>query len=169
MLTDPELLKEYRLKRLQRAAEYSLLATFHVFFILAFWGFYEFWIAGVVGIITFCMNLQLTRLREKRRSAPPSDRKRLMADTFESILFVFFIVLLSFAGGAVGWLGFTTQEYYAYLASILTGLFLGGLVGEVWYRLRTFNLLETGEQENYINNLQRSIIFPYFRRRRRNR
>lgn len=161
MLTDRALLREYRVKRLQRGVEYALLVSIHFFFLLAFREYYDVTFASSIALVTFGMNYQLTELRERRRSLGSSSRKRLMADTFESILFLLFIILLSFGGFAEEILKLSTQQYYAYLAAVLGGIFLGALVGEVRFQLRRFPRLDEKRQRNYIANLRRTIILPY--------
>src|SRR5687768_14946843 len=95
----------YRLKRLQRGCEYTLLATVHLFFVISFDEFIEWWMAIALAVSVFGMNLQLTQLRERRRTRSREDRARILADTFESILLLLFIVILSIGGAVKRWLG----------------------------------------------------------------
>src|SRR4051812_8320195 len=99
---DREARSELQLKRFQRAVEYSLLIGLHAFFLVSFRGFYEWWMAALLGVIMFGLNFQLTLLRERRRLAEARSRQRLLADTFESLLFLGFIVALSFGESIEG-------------------------------------------------------------------
>ncbi len=162
MKSDRALIADYTLKRIQRAVEYALLAAFHLFYLVAFQNFYTVWMAIGLGLIMFCMNFQLTQLRERRRTSSAGSRRRILADTIESIMFLVLIVCLSF-GGLVGkWLQLTQQEYLAYIASILGGIFLSGFVGELYWQIRHFRRLDPDRMRNYILNLKRTIILPYF-------
>lgn len=154
---------DYQLKRTQRAVEYLLLAGVNVFFIVSFRSFFEWWMATGLGLSMFFMNLQLTQLREQRRKRSPRDRGRVLADTVESILLLLFIVMLSLGGAFKNLLDIQDQEFLGYVASILAGIFLGGLFGESYWQLRHFSVLETEVRSNYIQNLRRSIIFPFFK------
>ncbi|MCB0712115.1 MAG: hypothetical protein KDD67_07275 [Ignavibacteriae bacterium] len=162
MITDKELLKFYRIKRLQRGVEYILLLTLFIFFLVAFYHYYRFVIILALALIFFGFNLQLTKQRERRRTAPKTSRTSLITDMIESILFLLLIFLMSFPTLFGTLFGSTPQEHYAVIASILCGIFLGGLVGEMRFQLRAFLALSLDEQENYIYNLKRSIIFPYY-------
>lgn len=155
------------MKRLQRAAEYALLATMHIFFLLAFRNFYQWWMALLLAAATFGMNFQLTQLREGRRASATRSRQRLMADTFESILFLIFIVILSAGGVLAKAVAIGDQEYLAYIASILGGLFLAGLLGEAYWQLKHFGSLDPDVRRTYIANLKRTIILPYTSSRKR--
>lgn len=147
--------------------EYTLLVTMHLFFLLAFRSLYSPWMALALGGAVFGMNFQLTQLREARRTANTNNRKRFVADTFESILFLLFIVLLSAGGLLRNMLEIGDQEYLAYVASILGSLFLAGLVGEMYWQYRHFRTLDEERQRNYVENLKRTIILPYTLSRRR--
>ena len=160
-------MRDFRNRRLQRAIEYSLLIAIHLFFLLSFRNFYSWWMAAGLGAATFGMNFRLTQLRERRRAEARRSRNRLIADTFESVLFVFFIVLLSTGGFVRDWLAVSDQEYLAYISAILFSLFLSGFIGETWWQIRRLPFLEIEEQQNYMANLQRTIIFPYLGRRKR--
>ena len=155
----------FRTRRIQRSVEYSLLIATHLFFLLAFRHFYTWWMAMGLGGATFFMNFRLTRLRERRRASARRDRRRIMADTVESLLFLAFVILISTGGAFRSWLDVGDQEYLGYIAAILFGLFLAGFLGETFWQTRRLPELEPEEQENYRSNLPRSIIFPYFRRR----
>lgn len=167
MDSDHSLLLDFRLKRLQRAAEYALLATMHMFFLLAFRSYYRWWMALLLAAATFGMNFQLTQLREQRRMVGGNSRQRLMTDTFESILFLVFIVLLSSGGLLAQAMAVENEEYLGYVAAILGGLFLAGLCGEMYWQFRHFAGLEPEKRRNYILNLRRTIILPFTVQRRR--
>lgn len=158
---------EFRLKRLQRAVEYILLSSIFLFFLLAFHGLYEWWLALGLGLVIFGMNFQLTQLRERRRLTPPRDRSRIIADMVESVLLLLFVVGLLGIGGIWRWMDLQEQEYLAYIASILMGLFLAGLTGEIYWQVRNFHDLDDDEREHYIANLKRTIILPYTISRRK--
>jgi hypothetical protein len=167
MDSDRALIADFTLKRIQRAVEYALLAAMHVFFLIAFRNFYSLWMAVGVGLVMFCMNFQLTQLRERRRTAGVHSRRRILADTFESIMFLVLIALLSF-GGLIGkWLDMADQEYLAYIAAILGGIFLAGFAGELYWQIRHFRRLDPDSMRNYIMNLKRTIILPYVSSRAR--
>ncbi len=167
MSLDKSILTDLRLKRLQRAVEYTLLISIHAFFLMAFHRFYSIWMAIVLALAVFGMNFQLTQQRERRRLAPPESRQRILADTFESILFLFFVALVS-SGGLIGrWLDIGDQEYLGYVAATLGGLFLAGLVGEMYWQRQHFRELDEEGLRNYISNLRRTIILPYTSLRRR--
>lgn len=161
------MIRDLQLKRLQRAVEYALLAAFNFFFLLAFQEYYLWWMALLLGAITFGMNFQLTQLREKRRTADVASRPRIVADAFESILFLLFIVTLTLGGLLRNQLSMTDQEYQAYVSALLIGLFLAGLVGELYWQMRFFGELDQEKRRNYIANLKRTIILPYTVSRRR--
>jgi hypothetical protein len=165
MLRRPErsTLSEYRLKRLQRGLEYTLLTTVHLFFVVSFHNFFEWWMAVGVGLTMFCMNFQLTLLRERRRTRAPKNRGRILADTFESILLLMFIVLLSLGGVLKRWMSMQDQEFLGYVAAILSGMFLAGFLGEIYWQLRHFRRLDGEDRTNYVRNLRRTIIFPYLK------
>jgi len=164
---DKATLADFRLKRLQRAVEYTLLTAIHLFFLLAFQSYYSVWMAIMLAVAVFGLNFQLTQYRERRRIAAPDSRQRILADTFESILFLFFVALIS-SGGLFGrWLDVGEQEYLGYVAATLGGLFLAGLVGEIYWQRRHFRELDEQGLQNYIANLRRTIILPYTTLRRR--
>jgi hypothetical protein len=154
---------EFRLKRLQRGVEYSLLSAVHLFFVLSFHDYLEWWMAAVLGLTMFCMNFQLTQHRERRRTRERRDRGRILADTFESILLLMFIVLISLGGMVKRWLAMQDQEFLGYVAATLAGMFLAGLLGEFYWQLRNFGALDRERRRNYIGNLRRTIIFPYLK------
>ena len=158
--TDPG---SYSLKRLQRAVEYALLIAFHLFFVLSFHEFIQWWMVLAFSVPMFCMNFQLTQLRERRRTRPASDRGRIVGDTVESILFLLFIVLLSIGGATKRWLAMQDQEFLGYVAAALAGLFLAGLLGELYWQSRHIGSLDPDDRANYIGNLRRTIIFPYLK------
>jgi fatty acid desaturase len=158
-------MSRFRTKRIQRGVEYSLLIATHLFFLLAFRHFYTWWMAIGLGGATFFMNFRLTQLRERRRAAERRNRKRIIADTFESLLFLAFVILISTGGAFRSWLNVSDQEYLGYIAAILFGLFLAGFLGETYWQTRRLPELGTEEQEHYMANLHRSIIFPYIGRR----
>ena len=153
------------LKRAQRALEYALLAGMHVFFLIAFRAFYSWAMALVLGLASFGMNFQLTQLRERRRVEARMDPRRLLADTIESILFLLFVVALSLGGVLRSWMAIAYTEYLGYVAAILGGIFIAGLVGEIYWQLRHLRQLDADRMGNYVANLHRTIIFPYLRRR----
>ena len=167
MSRDRELLQEFRLKKLQRAAEYALLTAMHLFFLLAFRDYYTWWVALLLAGATFGMNFQLTQLREQRRVNAVHSRGRVVADTFESILFLIFIVIISSGGLLWRVVDITDQEYLAYVAALLGGLFLAGLYGEVYWQLKHFGSLDPDRQRNYVANLKRTVILPFTFSRRR--
>jgi hypothetical protein len=164
---DHSIIQDLRLKRLQRAAEYALLAAIHLFFLLAFRSYYRWWMALLLGAITFGMNFQLTQIRERRRTAAARNRQRVLADAFESVLFLIFIAALSLGGLLQKYIDVGDQEYLAYVASLLMGLFLAGLVGELFWQAKYLGELPDTERRNYIANLKRTIILPYTITRRR--
>lgn len=161
MMSDRALIADFTLKRIQRAVEYALLAAMHLFFLLAFRNFYTWWMAAGLGLVMFCMNFQLTQLRERRRTAATNSRRRVLADTFESIMFLVLIASMSFGGLAGKWLHMRDQEYLAYIAAILDGIFLAGFTGELYWQIRHFRTLDPDRMRNYILNLKRTIILPY--------
>lgn len=161
------MLADLRLKRLQRAAEYALLTSLHLFFLLAFREFYRWWMALLLALITFGANFQLTQQREQRRTGPVESRRRIMADAFESILFLVFIAALSAGGLLQHVIDMTEQEYLAYVAALLGGLFMAGLVGELYWQARHYSRLNRGRRHNYVENMKRTIILPYTAARRR--
>lgn len=168
MITDKGLLRFYRIKRLQRSIEYVLLFSLFLFFLIAYYGYYRLYIIVILAVIFFGLNVQLTRQRERRRTAPQLNRTAIVTDMIESILFLLLVLLMSFPSIFGTLFGSTPQEHYALIASILCGIFLGGLVGEIRFQLRAFPLLTHERQENYIRNLKRSIVLPYFTMRRGN-
>lgn len=161
---DQRLLKEYRLKRMQRAVEYTLMTAIFLFFLISFFNLYRLLFAIVLFLLFFGMNLQLTMLREKRR-ATLAQRKRLVADTSESLLFLGLILLFSFPSITASTLGSTPEEHYALIASLLCGIFVGGLAGEVRFQTRRLSRYDGIEQVRYMEELRRSIILPYMKRR----
>ncbi len=164
---DKSALIDLRLKRLQRAVEYTLLIGIHFFYLLAFFQFYSLLMAIGLALAVFGMNFHLTQMRERRRASAPDSRQRVLADTFESILFLFFVALIS-SGGLIGrWLDIGNQEYLGYVAAILGGLFLAGLTGEIYWQRKHFRELDEEGLQNYIANLRRTIILPYTTIRRR--
>jgi hypothetical protein len=158
---------QLQLKRLQRAVEYALLVAMHLFFLISFRGLYEWWMAAMLGVIMFGLNFQLTQLRERRRLAGVSSRQRLLADTLESILFLGFIVALSLGESYGRSHQISDQEYLAYVAAILGGIFLAGLAGELYWQRKFLRSLDQSEQQTYIANLKRTIILPYLASRPR--
>jgi hypothetical protein len=157
------ILSEYRLKRMQRGLEYTLLTSVHLFFVISFHHYFEWWMALGVGATMFCMNFQLTLLRERRRTRAPKNRARILADTFESILLLMFIVLLSLGGLLKRWMSMQDQEFLGYVAAVLAGMFLAGFAGELYWQLRHFRTLDPDGRVNYVRNLRRTIIFPYLK------
>lgn len=95
------------------------------------------------------------------------ERKRIVAETFESILFLVFVVGLMATGALGRVLKMTEQEYVSYTTAVLTGLFLAGFAGELYWQIRNFALLEEEERSNYVINLKRSIILPYINSRQK--
>ncbi len=153
-------------KRIQRGGEYLLLSGLHVVFLISFGSYYVWWMALGIGLVTFGMNFQLTQLRERRRTMPMRDRYHLLADVVESILFLAFVLILSLGGLLGRWLSISYTEYLGYVAAALSGLFLAGLLGEIYWQIRHLPTLEDSERANYEANLHRTVILPYTRRRR---
>lgn len=162
MLLDKELLREYRVKRLQRAVEYALLFGIFFFFLLAFRQYYRPLLVVSLSVLFCGMNFQLTQQRERRRLAPPRNRKRLLADMMESLLFLGLIILLGLPGVTAWAFGATDGEHYALIAGILCGIFASGMVGEAWFQLRRLPRYPEEEHRNYVENLKRTLILPYF-------
>jgi hypothetical protein len=160
-------LKELLLKRLQRTAEYTLLIAMHAFFLISFRGFYAWWMAVALGVITFGLNFQLTMLRERRRLATGEQRPRILADTFESLLFLALIILISAGEPWALSHHLTEPEYLGYVAALLSGIFLAGLFGEFYWQRKYFQTLDDTTQRAYIANLKRTIIVPYIASRSR--
>jgi hypothetical protein len=154
-------------KRLQRAVEYSLLIALHAFFLVSFRNYYEWWMAVALGLIMFGLNFQLTLLRERRRLVAGEQRTRIIADTFESLLFLALIVVISIGQSVAGRHDISAPEYLGYVAAILGGIFLAGISGELFWQLKYFHALSDTEQRAYIANLRRTIILPYFASRSR--
>lgn len=146
---------------MQRSLEYVLLSATHLFFVLSFHQYFEWRMAAGAGAAMFGMNYQLTLQRERRRTRPPSDRQRVLADMLESILLLLFVVLLSLGGTVKRWLAMQDQEFLGYVAAMLTGIFLAGLIGEHVWQHRHFATLDEERRLNYVCNLRRTIIFPY--------
>lgn len=167
MVTDKQLIREYRIKRLQRVIEYSLMFAIFLFFLLSFREYYRLPLVLALGVLFFGMNFQLTLQRERRRMTPTRNRKRLMADMTESLLFLGLIVILWIPGATHMIFGAGPREHYSLIAAILCGIFLGGLSGEVWFQMRRFVMYSEDEQRNYIENLKRTIILPYFKSRKK--
>lgn len=166
MLLDKALLREYRIKRLQRVIEYALVFALFFFFLLAFYSYYRLPIVIGLAILFGGMNFQLTQQRERRRLGSPRNRKLLFADMVESILFLGLIILLGLPGVTAWLFGATEREHYALIAGILCGIFAAGMAGEVWFQLRRLPRYDEEQQRNYVKNLKRTIILPYFRSRR---
>ncbi len=166
MIFDKSLLREYRIKRLQRAVEYSLLFAIFLFFLLAFYDYYRFTLVVSLAVLFGGMNFQLTLQRERRRLGPSRNRKRMFADMMESLLFLGLIILLGMPGVTAWAFGSNEREHFALIAGILCGIFVAGLFGEVWFQLRRLPGYEEEQQRNYIANLKRTIILPYFGSRR---
>lgn len=164
---DREIVHDLRLKRLQRGAEYALLASMHLFFLLAFRQYYTPWMALLLAAATFGMNFQLTQLRERRRTSSVDSRKRIVADAFESVLFLALIALLSASSALARTIHLSDQEYLAYVAALLGGFFMAGLAGELYWQARNFSALDRQGRRNYVANLKRTIILPYSNARRR--
>jgi len=161
MILDKELLRVYRIRRLQRAAEYLFLFAIF-FFLLAFREYYRVWLAIVLAVLFFGMNVQLTIQRERRRMRRAKNRKRIVADMAESVLFLVLILLMSIPSVSTTIFGGTPQEHHGLMASILCGIFLAGLTTEVWFQLRRLPNFCEESRIQYVRNLKRSIIFPYF-------
>lgn len=166
MIFDKGLLREYRIKRLQRAVEYSLLFAIFLFFLLAFYDYYRFTPVISLAVLFGGMNFQLTLQRERRRLGSPRNRKRMLADMMESLLFLGLIILLGLPGVTEWAFGSNEREHFALIAGILCGIFATGLFGEVWFQLHRLPRYEEEQQRNYIENLKRTIILPYFGSRR---
>ncbi|MBX7217514.1 MAG: hypothetical protein K1X90_11135 [Candidatus Kapabacteria bacterium] len=160
---------DFRLKRFQRGTEYSLLVTIFAYYLMAFQGWYQLPLALFAGGLMFGMNFHLTQLRERRRTAAPENRARILADTLESVLFMVFV------GGSLGfgfiWRSerFTEQEMYAYMAAVLIGMFAAGMTGEIFWQHRNFRKLSVEQRVHYIINLRRTIILPYTNSRQKAR
>jgi hypothetical protein len=155
--------EELTLKRVQRGVEYALLTVLHTFFVVSFHQFLLWWMAMALAATMFGLNFQLTMLRERRRTAAPRNRARLLGDTFESVLFLVFIVALTLAGALKGWAQMSDPEYLGYVAATLAGLFLAGLAGELYWQGRHLGHLDGEHRANYIRNLPRTIILPFIR------
>lgn len=164
---DQELLRDLRLKRLQRGAEYALLTALHAFFLLAFREYVQVWMVVVLASATFVMNFRLTQLREARRTGDPNSRTRVRADAFESILFLLLVVIIALGSLGHATLGMSDQEYRAYTAALLGGIFLAGFSGELYWQARHYASLDAERRRNYVVNLKRTIILPYTIERRR--
>ena len=165
---DRLLLRRYRTGRLQRAVEYTLLTTIFLFFLISFSDYYRLPVAIGLFLLFFGMNLQLTFLREKRR-AVLSTRKRLVADTVESILFLALVLAFSFPVVTNVLFGSSPQEHYALIAALLCGIFVGGLAGEVWFQTRRLSTFNGVDQVRYMEELRRTIVLPYINLRGRTR
>ncbi len=165
---DQKLLRRYRTGRIQRALEYTLLTAIFLFFLISFSDYYRLAVALGLFFLFFGMNLQLTFLREKRR-AIELPRKRLVADTTESILFLTVILLFSFPTVTRALFGASPEEHYALIAALLCGIFVGGLAGEVWFQTRRLGRFEGPVQVRYMDQLRRTIILPYINMRDRSK
>lgn len=161
MAIDREMLRRYRLHRLQRAAEYTLLFAIHFFFMIAQRGHYRVSLIIAVALVFFGMNLQLTLQRERRRTRARNDRSRVITDMAESILFLLLLIVLSIPGVTSVLFEAGMREHYAIIAAMLCGVFLGALVGEVWFQLRRLPWMEEPAPSNYFANLKRTIILPF--------
>lgn len=161
---DRALLLQYRSRRMQRAVEYILLGSLFFFFLLAFFGNYRISIAIALFVMFFGMNFRLTTLRETRKVGE-RNRQAIVADALESILFLLLLLLFSFPVLTDEILGIATEEHYALIASVLCGIFFGGLVGEIHFRLRRLQHFDPEDQVRYMQNLRRTIVLPYLNRR----
>jgi hypothetical protein len=144
-----------------------LLVAMHLFFLLAFRDYYSHVMALALAGAAFGLNFQLTQLREQRRTDGAKSRERIRADILESILFLFFVALISSGVLLEKWLEISQQEYLAYVAALLGAIFLAGLAGEIYWQRRHLAGLDEDRRENYIANLKRTIILPYTLPRRR--
>ncbi len=167
MTHEPNFKRDLQLKRLQRAVEYMLLVAMHLFFLLAVRDYYNHLMALALAVSVFGLNFRLTQLREARRTEGTKSRKRIQADILESILFLFFVALISSGALFETWLEISQQEYLAYVAALLGAIFLAGLAGEIYWQRRHLAGLDEYQQQNYIANLKRTIILPYTLPRRR--
>lgn len=154
--------RAYKVRRIQRAVEYTLLITLHIFFLIAFAGGYSLPLALALAISTLIMNLRLTQLRENRRLLPSRHRERLRADAFEAVLFLLLVVVLS-AGGAIlaSTMKIDQREYTTYVSATLGGLFMGGLLGELLWHRRVYRHLPFERRARVLEHLPRSIVLPY--------
>ena len=160
--TGARVLNRYRLCRIQRAIEYVLLSSIFLFFLLAFAGNYRLPVILVAGLLFFGMNLQLTLLREGRKVSGRT-KAAVVADAIESILFVCLLLLFSVPSLTESILGITVREHYALIASMLLGIFLGGLVGEVRFRLVNIFRYSPQGQVEYMKTVRRTILLPFAR------
>ena len=156
-------MRSFQWKRVQRGIEYALLISVHLFFLLSFRGYFSEWLALALGASAFGLNLQLTQLREWRRTRGAHDRTRLVGDAFESVLFLLFVLALTFGSGERDAFGISIQGYYAYVAALLAGLFAGGIAGECSWQARNLDGLGVARMRNYVTHYRRTILIPYKR------
>src|SRR5690606_27129403 len=135
---------------------YILLSTIFIFFLISFREYYRLLFVASLFVLFLLLNYRLTMIREARR-ATAERRVRLMAEVIESILFLLLILTFSFPVFSQVLFDSTPQEHYSLVASILLGIFLGGLAGEVRFQTARLRGFDGEDQVAYMKNLKRTI------------
>jgi hypothetical protein len=154
--TSPE--RILRGKQRRRQAEYIGLAAFQFSFAFIFRQFLAIESGIAVFVSAFSLGLLLAFLREKRRTLSSGNRSRILTEAVESLMIMMLIALSIIVCLK---LGIQLLVVQVHLCVFLASYFCGSLIGETRWVVRNFEYLSPIERNNYLVNLNGSIIFPY--------
>ncbi len=147
-----------RPKQRQRLVEYAILIALQILLATAFVREARFLFALGLSVSALGMAWTLAHIREARRTLNVHSTKRLIGDTLESFGIM---MLLALSGIAARWLEVPRMSFMAHLSLVVAAYFVGSLMGELRWRKRFLHRLSHEEQQQYLVNLNRSVIFPY--------
>ena len=107
--------------------------------------------ASIIGWI-------LTNLRERRRTLDIVDRSRILTDSLESLLLMILLVICTLIALKSG---IELLVLQAHVCFFFAAFLLSSLFSEVVWRKKYLSTLDLLSQQNYLYNLNRSLIFPY--------
>ena len=150
--------QEFFFKRRRRNMEYIGLIAFQGYFATRFFAIVDFLPACVSMLSVGSLAWVLGGHREQRRTEAFLSRPRLLADAVESLLLLFVLMLTGLVSIL---LNMNLLRYQSYVSIALLAFFIASFVREMVWQKRKFPLLDETRKNNYVMNLNKSIIFPY--------
>ena len=145
-------------KRKQRMVEYLVLIGFQGFFVTAFLKVLHPLFAPALAAAGCGLAWNLASLREQRRTLAPGDSRRLLGDALESLVLLLALVAI---GIGAQFVPIPFVVVMAHLAVSLMGYFVGSFLGESVWMKRYVPGLPEERFADYLENLNRSLFFPY--------
>lgn len=147
-----------RRKRLQRSFEYALLIGFQGFMAGSLMAYlHPFW-ALFSAVLFGATAWMLTQRRERRRALQSLHRTKLLGDIAESV----FVLLLFSAYGLVAIaVAAVPESVLPHLSVCVFSFIFTTAIAEYKWFGGFFATLSDEQQQQYIDNLSPSVIFPY--------